>query len=68
MQIIEHDLFGNVVVSETQPQGFGFRERNSLLQLRQNLLLRFEDFLGRASTHGDEERFEAVVNHSAAAK
>lgn len=46
MRKIDHDLFGNVVVSDTQPRGF----------------------LERASTHGDKERFEAVVNRRAAAK
>ena len=68
MRKVDHDLFGNVVVSDTQPQGSGFRERILLFQLVQNLLLRFENFIGRASTHGGKERFEAVVNQSAAAK
>jgi hypothetical protein len=55
-------------MQKIEPQGVGFRARIRQFQLVQNLLIRFENFLGRASTHGDKERFEAVINHSAAAK
>ncbi|OBE99674.1 hypothetical protein [Mycobacterium sp. 852002-10029_SCH5224772] len=68
MQKIKHDVFGNVVVSDMQPQGVGFRARIVLFQLVQNLLIRVENFPGRSPTHGGKERFEAVITQSAAAK
>ncbi|WP_406817912.1 aspartyl/asparaginyl beta-hydroxylase domain-containing protein [Mycobacterium sp. M23085] len=58
MQKIEHDLMGNVVVSETQPQGLVFRTRVRLFQLFQHLFFAFERFVARASKCGDKEFFD----------
>jgi ornithine lipid ester-linked acyl 2-hydroxylase len=58
IQKIEKDSFGRVVVSETHTRGFFVRIGIWLAQLAQNLFLRLENFLGRASTYGDKEFFD----------
>lgn len=52
------DLMGRVVVSETQTQEFFLRTRIWLDQLILNLFIRLENYLGRASTCGDQEFFD----------
>lgn len=58
MQKIEKDLFGRVVLSDAQPQGFVFRTRIWLYEFIQRMFLSLENYLGRASTYGDKEFFD----------